>query len=296
MPWYFFALLAPALFGATNYIEKYVLDKHIDDPATVMTLSCFINGLLGLFLFTFFSNLRVVSWDKAILLVISGALMVIYILPYLKALTLEDASFIAPLFQLIVVFTFLLGAIFLKEFLTFKQLIGLVIVVFAGLLLGNDKISKILKPRKAFWLMVLSCFLISMVLIIMKDSSNVYGFWTSMTYNLLGGGLFGLVLFCLPYVRRKIKKVNLRKVGLLLLIDDIVDMGARLSYFYAQTFVLVALAETLRSTQIFFVLIYGIILTLMFPKIIKEDISWKVVKNKLLVGAIMFVGMWLIYF
>lgn len=296
MPWYFFALLAPALFGVTNYIEKYVLEKHIDDAATFMAISCFINGLLGLFLFAFFSNFRVVSWDKGFLLVLSGALMVMYSLPYLKALKLEDASFVAPLFQFIVVFTFLLGAIFLKEYLALKQIIGLIIVVFAGLLLGNDKLSKILKPRKAFWLMMLSCFLISLVLIIMKDAANSYGFWTSMTYNLIGGGLFGLVLVCIPYIQRKLKKVNLKKVGVLLLVDDIVDMGGKFSYFYAQTFVLVALAEVLRSTQIFFVLIYGALLTIMFPKIIKEDISWKTVKNKLVVGAIMFAGMWLIYF
>lgn len=296
MPWYFFALLAPALFGMTSYIEKYILDKHIKDAWTVTALGCFINGLLGLFLFIFFSSFRVASWDKAILLIISGIIMSVYFLPYLKALMIEETSSVVPLFRLIAVFTFLLGAIFLKEFLSFKQLIGLVVVVFAGLLLGNDKISRILKPRKVFWLMVLSSFLVSISLIIMKDSSNIYGFWTSITYNSLGGGLFGIILFCFPHIRNKVRNVNLRKVGLLLLIDDVIDMGGRLSYFYAQTFVLVALAEILSGTQTIFVLIYGVVLTLMFPKIIKENISWKVVKNKILVGVIMFVGMWLIYF
>jgi len=110
------------------------------------------------------------------LLIISGALMVVHALPYYEALKLEDASFVVPIFQFIVVFTFLLGVIFLKEFLTIKQVIGLIIVVFAGLLLGNNQIFKIIKPRKAFWLMVLSCFLVSIVLIIVKDSSNIYGF------------------------------------------------------------------------------------------------------------------------
>lgn len=139
--------------------------------------------------------------------------------------------------------------------------------------------------------MLLSCFLISLVLIIVKDSSNTYGFWKSITYNLLGGGLFGLILFCIPKVRKNIRKVNLKKIGTLIVLDDCIDMTGKLCYFYAQTFTLVVLAELLRSTQLFFVLIYGILLTLLFPKIIKEDIRWITVRNKILVGLIMFLGM-----
>jgi uncharacterized membrane protein len=115
-----------------------------------MTLSCFINGLLGLFLLFTFKEFRIIAYDRAFFLIISGALMVIYALPYYKALLLEDASTVIPLFQFISVFTFLLGAIFLKEFLTIKQLIGLIVIVIAGLFLGSDRIGKMLKPRKAF--------------------------------------------------------------------------------------------------------------------------------------------------
>lgn len=134
----------------TNFIEKYILDKHIKDSTTMMALSCFVNGFLGLFLLIVFKEFRNISYDQACLLIISGALMVIYVLPYYKALLLEDASTVIPLFQFISVFVFLLGAIFLKEFLTIKQLIGLIIIIIAGLFLGSDRIGKMLKPRKAF--------------------------------------------------------------------------------------------------------------------------------------------------
>lgn len=296
MPWYVFALAAPAFFGITNFIDKYVLDKHIDDPITVMIISCFMNGLLGVLLFIFFPTLRHIDAWQGFLMIISGAIIVFYVLPYYKALLLEDASMIVPLFQFVTVFTFILGAIFLKEYLTMRQIMGLIVIFVSGLLLGNTHIRQVLKPRKIFWLMMWSCFLYTFCIIIFKGVSNNYGFWTSMIYNLLGAGLLGAGLLFVPNYRKKVIAVDYRKIGAILLINDILDMMARLCYFYATTLTLVALVELLGPTQSIFVLIYGVFLTLVFPKIIKEDISWKTIKNKLLVGAVMFAGMWLVYF
>lgn len=296
MPWYIFALLAPAFFGITNFIEKYVLDKHVDDAMTVMIISCFMNGLLGTVLFSFFPALRQIGLWQMFLLMISGAIIVFYALPYYKALQLEDASMVVPLFQFIAVFVLILSAIFLKEYLTIKQIFGLIVIVISGLVLGNDHISKVLKPRKSFWLMMLSCFMVTFSIILFKGVTNKVGFWTGMMYNLIGGGMVGATLLFMPNYRKNVMKVNFGKIGMILLIDDILDMMGRLCYFYATTLTLVTLAELLGSTQSFIVLFYGLFLTLLFPKIIKEDISWKTIKNKLIVGVVMFAGLWLVYF
>lgn len=296
MPWYVFALLAPAFFGITNFIEKYVLDKHVDNVVTVMIIGCFMNGLLGTVLFLFFPSLREIDLWQMFLLLISGVIIVFYALPYYKALQLEDASMVVPLFQFIAVFVLIMSAIFLKEYLSIKQIFGLIVIVISGLVLGNDHISKVLKPRKTFWLMMLSCFMVTLSIILFKGVTNNVGFWTGMMYNLIGGGIIGVVLLIVPNYRKNVLKINFRKIGIILLIDDILDMMGRLCYFYATTLTLVTLAELLGATQSFIVLFYGLFLTLLFPKLIKEDISWKTIKNKLLVGVFMFAGLWLVYF
>jgi uncharacterized membrane protein len=296
MPWYIFVLLSSALFGMNNLIEKYVLDKRMNNPMTLTITGCFLSGLIGLFLFMFFPNLRQIDNNQGFLLLISGALGVFYLLPYYKALKLEDASLIVPLFKFEYVFVLVFGAIFLKEYLTIKQIVGLIIIIISGLFLGCKNIRKMLKPRKSFWLMAVASLMIVLSAIAFKGVTNNYSFLTGMTYSLLGGGLMGIILLCIPENRKNIMKVNYKSLGLILLLDDAIDVIARFCSRYALTLTMVTYVYIFSSVQSFFVLIYGITLTLAFPKIIKEDISLATIINKIIVGIFMFAGMWLVYF
>lgn len=296
MPWYVFVLFSSALFGMNNLIEKYVVDKHIDNPMTLTIVGCFLSGLIGLFLFIFFPNLRQINNNQSFLLLISGALGVFYLLPYYKALKLEDASTVVPLFHFEYIFVLVFGAIFLKEYLTIKQIIGLIVILVSSLFLGCKDIRKILKPRKSFWLMMVASLMIVLSMIVFKGVVNNYGFLTGMTYSLLGGGLTGVILLCIPKYRKDAMGVNYKLLGPILLLDDAIDMVARFCGRYAIMLTMVAYVEVFSSIQSFFILIYGIILTLLFPKIIKEDISLAMIVNKIIVGIFMFAGMWLVYF
>jgi uncharacterized membrane protein len=133
-----------------NLIEKYVLDKHINDPKVLMIVGCFLSGLIGLILLIFFPAFRNTNVLQGLLLLLSGALGVFYLLPYYQALQLEDASLVMPLFHFSDVFILTFGTIFLKEYLTTQQIIGLLIIVISSLFLGNKNITKLLKPRKSF--------------------------------------------------------------------------------------------------------------------------------------------------
>lgn len=296
MSWYILVLISSSLFAANNLIEKYVVDKHINNPMTMTIVGCFLSGLIGLVLFIFFPNLRQISTGQGSILLISGALNIFYLLPYYQALKLEDASLVVPLFHFEYVFVLVLGAIFLKEYLTIKQIIGLIIIIISSLFLGCKDIRKLLKPRKSFWLMVLASLMIVLSTIAFKGVTNNYGFLTGMTYFLLGGGLMGTILLCIPKYRKNVMQVNYKSVGLILLLDDAIDMIAKFCSRYAVTLTMVTFVYVLSSVQSLFVLVYGIILTLFFPKIIKEDISRATIINKIIVGLVMFVGMWLVYF
>jgi len=296
MPWYVFTLFSSALFGMNNFIEKYVLDKHLNDPMTLTIVGSFLSGLIGSILFIFFPVFRQIDIRQGFLLLMSGALCIFYLLPYYKALGLEDASTVVPLFHFNEVFIFLFGAIFLKEYLTAKQILGLMTIVISSLFLGNKNIAKLLKPRKSFWLMILASLILTSSTIAFKGVANNYGFWKGMTYSLLGGGLTGTILLCIPKYRKNVLKINYRLLGPILLLDDIIDIVARFCGRYAATLTMVAFVSTFSSIQSFFLLTYGIFLTSLFPKIIKEDISRATITRKILVGLVMFVGMWLMYF
>jgi len=296
MPWYFFVLISSALFAMNNMIEKHIVDKRIDKPMTLTIVGCFLSGLIGLILFILFPVSRYISIDQGLLLLLSGALGVFYLVFYYKALKLEDASLVIPLFKFEYVFVFVLGAIFLKEYLVLKQIIGLIIIIISSLFLGCKNIKTLLKPRKSFWLMALASLMIVISTIAFKGVTKNYNFLTGMVYSLLGGGLMGVVLLCVPRYRKNVMKINYKSIGPILLLDDVIDIVARFCSRYAIILTTVTYVYILSSVQSFFVLIYGVILTLLFPKIIKEDISQMAIANKIIVGLVMFIGMWLVYF
>lgn len=100
MPWYFFAFLTPLLYTITNYIEKYLLENRIKNPIVILVIGGIINLTIGLgvLIVTGFPKL---GPTNILMLLGAGLLLKYYLIPYLYALKLEDASVVVPLFQVV---------------------------------------------------------------------------------------------------------------------------------------------------------------------------------------------------
>src|SRR3990167_3349888 len=164
MPWYFFAAAPMFLYGVSNFVDKFLIEKKIKDPLAMVTLSGLVTGFLGLVI-GFISGFRYLGESQTVLMLMAGRFfifLIFYLIPYYKALKLDDVSRVAPLFQFIPVFTLILSTVFLKETLSTRQTVGLVLVVVAGIILSAERLeSKLFRPRKAMWLMILSSFMYS---------------------------------------------------------------------------------------------------------------------------------------
>jgi hypothetical protein len=58
----------------------------------------------------------------------------------------------------------------------------------------------------------------------------------------------------------------------------------------------VAIVSIIGSTQVFFGLLYGTVLTILFPKLFKENISKQTLVRKLILAIIAFTGIFLVSF
>lgn len=118
MQWYFLAFLSPLLWAISNHIDKYILSRYLK-KANSGVLAIFA-GLVG-FLFSLgvliFSpeNILGINFLNGIIIILNGALLIIAFIPYYYALNNEDASSIAPFYQTIPIFSFILGFFILKE-------------------------------------------------------------------------------------------------------------------------------------------------------------------------------------
>ncbi|MEO6508590.1 MAG: hypothetical protein ABIO02_01430, partial [Patescibacteria group bacterium] len=77
--------------------------------------------------------------------------------------------------------------------------------------------------------------------------------------------------------------------------NEIFYLAARYTGYFAISLISVGLVSILAGLQPVFVLIYGVILSLWFPKILKEVISKKIVLRKAFSIVVMLVGLILIF-
>jgi drug/metabolite transporter (DMT)-like permease len=241
MPWYIFALLAPILFSVSNYIDKFLLEKRIRDPFAITALTALFSGILGV-------GIGIVTGWKPIgglgiwIAMAAGILLVLYLLPYFEALKREDASRVIPLFGFIPVFTLVLSSLFLHESLAPRQIVGIFIVVAGGFVLSLRRIEgRILRPRPALWLMLLSSVMYGVVSILFRFVARDVGFWTILSWEYIGKGVGAAFLMSLPVIRRSISsqmKGLKKSIGILLANDGIAILG-QMSEDYAVTLALV---------------------------------------------------------
>lgn len=298
MPWYLFALATPAFYSFSNFVDKYLIEKKIKEPMAITAIASIISGVIGVVIgiITGFVN---IGLFQIALIIFAGILLTFYLLPYFEAMKIEDASRIVPLFQFIPVITLILSAVILKETLTIKQIIGLILVVIAGVSLSSEKIEgKIFKPRKSLWFMLLASLMYGFVGIIFRFVVKEANFWTTLSYEYIGSGIGGFLLFLLPRVRRGISTdiQQIKSSSGIITFNNGIAILAEMSEKYAVSLVAVPLVNLIGSIQPLLSLIEGYILTKKFPNFIKEDVSKSTITSKLTSIVLIFCGLYLVYF
>ncbi len=298
MPWIIFALLTPAMFGISNFIDKFLVEKRIKNPLLITLFMGVISFFLGIFI-VITRGFPMLPQTEFVLIIISGILLNFYLLPYFKALSLDDASRIVPFFSFIPIFILILSYLFLGDRLTTRELIGFAIVIFGGFILGAEKIHKgIFKPRNSLWFMIGSSFMYAIATILFKFVLVKEGLLTTFGYQSIGIGIGAfLMLLYTPLRSIFISEAKKFKVDTwsLMSLNETIAVGAEFSYAYAILLAPVALVSVVGSVQPFFVLIYGLILSIFFPHIVKEEIDKATIGTKAFSILLIFIGIYLLY-
>lgn len=295
MLWILFAIIANVLFAISNLIDKFLIEKRVKDPLTLTIFGGWIDLFFALALFLTHGFHILGIWQIAILL-ISGILIEIALIPYFKALSLEDASRISPLFQSVPVFVLLFSYLFLKETLTYRQLVGYMLILLGSLIVSMQTTNKkVFKIRKALWWVLLASFLWALPAVMFKFVAVKQNFWDALIYEFLGIVIGATILFLLYRTRVLFQLRNIKSdTWLILNVNEFIYIIGRVSNFYAITLGVVSLVAVLGGTIPLFVFLFGLVISIWFPAIIKEDITMQTIIIK--ITAIIFVasGLWFI--
>lgn len=294
----FFALLSPAFFGITNFIDKFLLEKHEISPIVLTVYGgvfAFVVSLLILIL----TGLYPIDTKSLLIIVVSGILTTLYLPPYLKALTLDETSRVVPLYQFYPIFVLLFGFFLFQEVFTVKQYSGSFLIILGGVFLSAERIEgKLFRLRPAFWYMMLSCVIFSIAQVMYKFGLMNVPFINTLPYEGFGIAIGAILILFYKQNFHEFKRESIRfskNVYVAMGINESFYLLARYTGYFAISMISVGLVSVLSGFQPLFVLIYGIILSLWFPHVIKEVISKEAVGLKVSAIALMILGLYFIF-
>lgn len=298
MEWFWIALIAPALWSASNHIDKYLLTRYFKGGG-VGTLIIFSSGIgfLAAFIIAIIHP-EVLSHapKNALLIALNSFLYIIALFPYLHALKKDDASTATPIFQFIPVFSYFLAWLILKETLSASQVVGglFVIIGAIGISLELQKGERLRIKKDVFFLMAISSFLLALNTLFFKYFALQTDFWITSFWEYVGFSIFTLLLliFVRPYRREFISvlKQNAAMVITLDALNELITIFAKVAFNFASLLAPITLVWITNGFQPLFVFIYGILLTLLFPRIASENITRHHLAHKFVAIAVMFVG------
>ncbi|MFA5136489.1 MAG: EamA family transporter [Patescibacteria group bacterium] len=292
--WIIMALLSPAVFTVSNFIDKYLLSKSFKDYRALPIFTALVGFFFGSF-FWILSGFPLLSFWDGFLVLVTGILTIWSLIIYFKALDHEETSIVIFLFQIIPILSLVLALIFLDERLNLKQSIGFILVIVSTMLIAAKKGKKKFRISRSFFLILLYDLIWAVIAILMKFIMHTVSFSHVVSYESFGIGAGGIMIYVmLPAVRyafhKSLKNIRKKTIGIII-INEIVFIIAKSVNYYAFFLGPVALVSVIGNTQVFFGIAFGTVLTIFFPRIFRENISKEGLKIKLIGALLLFIGL-----
>ncbi|MBP9715159.1 MAG: DMT family transporter [Candidatus Pacebacteria bacterium] len=300
MQWFLYAIGAPLLWAIVNIADQYLIAKYSDkekerSSGGLVIFSSLIGLVIALGIFIFVPDVFNITMNDKLLLLLTGALTVAWIVLYLFTLEIEEVSKVVPWFLTIPVFGYILGYLFLGETLNSEQITGS-IMIFIGLMVISINWSHGVKSfkRKPILYMLFASLFVAVSGIIFKYVTIENNFWISSFWEYLGLGLTGILIFLfMAKQRNEFMHMNRKggaKIFLVNIFSEFMSVAGNLLTNFALLLAPVALVYVVGSFQPAILLILTILGTYFFPKIVKEDMGWQVLYPKIVALVIMAIG------
>lgn len=289
MAWLPFAVIAYLIWSISNLISKVLISRYIPSIG-VYIVALGLSSLLPLLLMP---AIGLVLPEPRLLLIAltAGVLYIIVLALYFKALSLEEASRVIPLWQFTPLFVLLFSGQFLYEHLTDTQLTAFILLVVGGFGVSIKQFGDTFKLSPAFFWMLLSSFLGGIYNVLIKFVYLHLPYYDGLTLIRLGAALSALSILLIPSKRGEVVEAftSCRNSVKLVFFNSMLEFVGLAFLNFAVTLAPVALVNALAGIQAIIVLFLSGLLSLKFPHLFQESIDPKASIQKL--GAIFLIAM-----
>ena len=298
MSWLAFALCGPILWAISVHLDKYLVERYFKDADVIVLL--IFTALMGLVL------MPIIAWFEPgvfsrdmmsiVLMMLSGLFYMTGITFYLRALQGHEASMVAPFFQSSPMFGYILAYLVLGETLSPTQLLGGALIIAGVLSVSIGRTRGQFRWQLAA-LMLCAGFVLSLSTLIFKAFAIKDEFWETAFWMFAGEALFGAGALCIGRYRRQFIDLCRSNGTALLAINasnELINLGGGLANRYALIFAPLAIVQAVGSTTTLFVFAIGVLLTLLFPKLSRENLSAREFISKGVAAVLVALGVTLV--
>lgn len=291
MFWIFLAILAHFIWAITNVGEKYLVSKRVNPYVYTVWFAFF--GLIIALLMLPFVNIFVFNFTTLLWLALCGALYFYGGLPYIKAMQMEEPTRINIWWNIIPIFSLILGWLFFEESFSSTQLLAFAFLVIGAFVASIHFRQKNFVFSRAVILMIIASFCYALYAVVFHHTIQGLSFVSAFVIIQLFMFVFALTLFLHPGFRKVHKKEfkNINK-NLISLIGgvSVLDIVGMFFNQWALVFGVAALVFAFEGSQMIFVFIIAFLLSVFYPRIVKEELDKRNIILKLVALVFMVVG------
>lgn len=292
MDWIIVAVLANFFWAGAIISDKILRTKFISDSLSLTALFG-LSNFIPMLAAGPFLELHFPEWGIFSAAILAGALILLAMLPYVRALSFEEASRVAPMWSTIPVFVLVMAHFFLGERLTQTNYFAFAFLLIGGILVSIKKAKETLKFKfsAAFWLMLLSSVSLAVSDILLKFVYRTQSYWNGAFLVSFGSVITAAIMVLVLRKRflKCIKGINWKTIALLAASTAGGVIG-RLFYFLAVMAGSISIVTVIGGIESLFVLAYAAMLSLWMPKILKEELTGIAIITKIAAIALIFGG------
>ncbi len=292
MTWLLITILAYFFLAISVLGDKFLLGGGIPNPK----IYSFYVGFLGIFVLVFIPfGFFLPNPGEIALALLAGVIFIAGLFLYYSAIKEFEASRIAPAVGgLVPIFSFIFVSFLLKgkAVLSTEEIFAFLLLILGSVLIISGKSVNIL--GKSFFLSLFISFYFALYFVLAKFVYTSLGFINGFIWIRIGGFLAAFFFLISKEVRSNIfswrQMTGLKTTGIFVGNQIIGSMGAVLQNWAIALVKLsgVALVNALQGIMYVFLFIFTLILSKKFPQILKEEISRKVLFQKII--AILLIG------
>lgn len=304
--WFLIALLPPLVWAANYHIDKIAITKYGRGVANIQL--AIISGLGGIFAITLLlvmDTSRLATTTSNIGYVVpafvGGMFYMLGSYAYYVGLSKDEVTRVAPLYAFGPIFGLLFGTVLLGEHVTWLNVLGILIIIAGGILVDSRVVKHMFKVN---WTVIvaitISCIGFALSGVGFKQGSNYLDFGDNLMWFFIGSVTTSVVLALLPKHRKGFvglfKTSKRLKLTFIMLISNMIGNIGRSIHNYAILLVPIAFVQSVEAFESAFVLVIAVILGRFFAGLEPEDLSRRVLAQKLVSVAVIVGGSFLLIF